>query len=154
MKWIKINESEFMSLSDADSGDYDYWWLNLPMVKKVSDGKIRYKAVELSEDEVIDRMEEADVGTENEVYDILDVMVREEIKRCQTKWNKINETVDDTNEENYRRLHKIVMSANDCIEVMRKEIVNYANTGKLDCKVVNYALEKYHKTIDDNPVVK
>ena len=70
------------------------------------------------------------------------------------KWNKINESVDDTNEENYRRLHKIVMSANDCIEVMRKEIVNYANTGKLDCEVVEYALEKYHKIIKDNPVVK
>lgn len=70
------------------------------------------------------------------------------------KWIKINESVDDTNEENYRRLYKIVMSANDCIEVMRKEIVNYVNNGKLDCEVVHSALEKYHKIINDNPVVK
>lgn len=69
------------------------------------------------------------------------------------KWNKINESIEDTNRENYNRLYKIVMAANDCIEALRGEIRKYADTGKLDCEVAEGALETYHKTIDDNPVV-
>ena len=51
------------------------------------------------------------------------------------KWIKINESTEDVNKENYFRLYKIVRSANDCIEILRKQIVNYAETGHLDCEV-------------------
>ena len=51
------------------------------------------------------------------------------------KWIKINESTEDANKENYLRLYKIVRSANDCIETLRKQIVNYAETGHLDCEV-------------------
>ena len=70
------------------------------------------------------------------------------------KWIKINESTEDVNKENYFRLYKIVRSANDCIEILRKQIVSYAETGDLDCEVVEQALAKYHKTIRDNPSIR
>lgn len=70
------------------------------------------------------------------------------------KWKKINESVEDKNRENYNRLYKISMSAHDCIEILRDQIRNYAETGELDCEISERALSEYHKTIDDNPVIK
>lgn len=70
------------------------------------------------------------------------------------KWIKINESVEDNNRENYNRLYKIAMSANDCIEVLREQIRNYAETGELDCEVAERALSEYHSTVNDNPVIK